>query len=130
MGQEQQESENPPLSPELEPVKHLSPRLQKKLLKREQKQRKHFRSSGKPYPIATMASSSTDMEATGSTSRSRQRLILAIASLVIVMLLALALFGIAIALHAASWIFFALLLVVVLLAVVAVVINIVFNRKI
>ena len=132
MEQEQQEFENSPLSPELEPVKHLSPRLQKKLLKREQKQRKHFRSSGKPYPIATMASSSTSMEApaTGSTLRSRQRLILALASLAIVMLLALALIGIAIATHATGWIFFSILFVVVLFAVAAIVINIVFSRKI
>ena len=132
MEQEQQESENPPLSPELEPVKHLSPRLQKKLLKREEKQRKHFRSSGKSFPITTMASSSTSMEApvAGATLRSRQRLMLAIASLVIVMLLALALIGVAIAIHATGWIFFSILFVIVLFVVAAVIINIVFNRKI
>jgi hypothetical protein len=33
--------------PNLEPVKHLSSRLQQKLVKREYRQRKQFRSSGK-----------------------------------------------------------------------------------
>lgn len=39
------------LSPSLEPVKHLSCGLQRKLLKRIDKQSKHFRSSGKSYPL-------------------------------------------------------------------------------
>jgi cation transport ATPase len=131
MEQEQQEPEKPLLSPDLEPVKHLSPRLQRKLLKREQKQRKHFRSLGKPYPLVTMASSSTSMEApaTGSTLRSRQRLILAIASLITVMLLALALVGIVIATHAAGWIFSSILFVIAMFIAAAVVINILFSRK-
>ena len=40
-----------PLHPSLEPVQHLSEKLQRKLLKRVKKQREHFRSSGKPYPL-------------------------------------------------------------------------------
>ena len=40
-----------PIHPSLEPVQHLSEKLQHKLLKRAKKQRKHFRSSGKPYPV-------------------------------------------------------------------------------
>ncbi len=39
-----------PIHPSLEPVQHLSEKLQRKLLKRAKKQRKHFRSSGKPIP--------------------------------------------------------------------------------
>lgn len=35
----------------LSPVSHLSPALQKKLLRREKRQRKHFRSSGTPTPL-------------------------------------------------------------------------------
>jgi len=128
MEREQKEAEN---SLNLEPVKHLSPRLQRKLLKREQKQRKHFRSSGKPYPLVTVQSSSTGMEAPAGRYplRGRQRLALAIASLIIVMLLAFGLVGIAVATHAASWIVFLILLVVVLFTSAAVIINIVFNRK-
>ena len=131
MEQEQQKPENPPLSPELDPVKHLSPRLQRKLLKREQKQRKHFRSSGKSYPLATMQSSSTGMEApaTGSTVRSRQRLILAIASLSVILLLTLGLVGIAVATHAATWVVFLIIFVIVLFTAAAIIINVVFNRK-
>jgi len=46
----------------LEPVKHLSSSFQRKLLKRVDKQRKHFRSSGKPYPLVTMQSPSLSTE--------------------------------------------------------------------
>jgi len=128
MEREQKEAEN---SLNLEPVKHLSPRLQRKLLKREQKQRKHFRSSGKPYPLVTVQSSSTGMEAPTwrYPLRARQRLALAIASLVIVMLLAFGLVGIVIATHAASWVVFLILLVVVLFTSAVVIVNIVVNRK-
>lgn len=48
------EPDNMPLGPALEPVKHLSPGFQRKLLRRAHKQRKHFRSSGKSYPLASM----------------------------------------------------------------------------
>ena len=40
-----------PIHSALEPVQHLSEKLQRKLLKRATKQYKHFRSSGKPYPL-------------------------------------------------------------------------------
>ena len=50
------------LSQSLEPVKHLSSSLQRKLLKRVDKQRKQFRSSGKPYPLITMQSPSLSTE--------------------------------------------------------------------
>jgi hypothetical protein len=43
-----------PLSPSLEPVKHLSFSFQRKLMKRADKQRKHFRSSGASYPLVSM----------------------------------------------------------------------------
>ena len=128
MAQEQKEPEN---SPNLEPVQHLSPRLQRKLLKREQRQRKHFRSSGKPYPLVAAQSSSTGMEVPpgGSVLRARQRLTLAIASLVIVMLLTVGLVGIAVATHPAGWVVFLLIFILVLFTSSAVIINIVFNRK-
>ena len=54
--------QNALLSPSLEPVKHLSSSFQRKLLKRVDKQRKHFRSSGKPYPLVTMQSPSLSTE--------------------------------------------------------------------
>jgi hypothetical protein len=47
-----------PLSQSLEPVKHLSSSYQRKLLKRVDKQRKRFRSSGKPYPLVSLQYSS------------------------------------------------------------------------
>jgi len=46
------------LSQSLEPVKHLSSSFQCKLLKRVDKQRKRFRSSGKPYPLVSLQCSS------------------------------------------------------------------------
>ncbi len=42
------------LSPSLEPVQHLSCSFQRKLMKRVDKQRKRFRSSGKSYPLVSM----------------------------------------------------------------------------
>ena len=51
-----------PLSQSLEPVKHLSSGFQRKLLKRVDKQQKHFRSSGKPYPLVCLHSSSLATE--------------------------------------------------------------------
>lgn len=42
------------LSPSLEPVQHLSCSFQRKLMKRVDKQRRHFRSSGKPYPLVSL----------------------------------------------------------------------------
>ena len=39
------------LSPSLEPVKHLSGNFQRKLIKRADKQSKHFRSSGTAFPV-------------------------------------------------------------------------------
>ena len=128
MEQEQKEAKN---SVNLEPVQHLSPRLQRKLLKREQKQRKHFRSSGKSYPFvsAQSVSTSTEVPAGRYSSRARQRLILAIASLVIVMLLTLGLIGFAIATHPAIWIMLLMLFILVLFISAAISINIVFNRK-
>jgi hypothetical protein len=50
------------LSPSLEPVKHLSPGFQRKLVKRVDKQRKQFRSSGKPYPLVSVQSPSLSPE--------------------------------------------------------------------
>jgi hypothetical protein len=123
---------NSPLSPSLEPVKHLSARLQRKLVKRVKKQRKRYRSSGKPYPLV-MNMPGTEEQRSGpawaSSFASRQRVPLAIASLVLVMLLTLGLVGIAAATHAANWIGFLILVVVVLFTAAAVIINIVLNRK-
>lgn len=42
------------LSISIEPVQHLSVSFQRKLMKRAVKQRKHFRSSGKSYPLVSM----------------------------------------------------------------------------
>ncbi len=55
------------LSPSLEPVKHLSSSFQRKLLKRVDKQRKQFRSSGKPYPLVQSPSLTTENQMQGST---------------------------------------------------------------
>ncbi len=49
-------------SSSLEPVEHLSLRLQRKLLKRVDKQQKRFRSSGKPYPLIIVQGPSGGME--------------------------------------------------------------------
>ena len=54
--------QNALLSPSLEPVKHLSSSFQCKLLKRVDKQRKRFRSSGKPYPLVSLQCSSLATE--------------------------------------------------------------------
>ncbi len=54
--------ENSLLDPSLEPVEHLSLSFQRKLQKRVQKQRKRFRSSGKPYPLVTVLRMSLSME--------------------------------------------------------------------
>ncbi len=50
------------LSQSLEPVKHLGSSFQRKLLKRVDKQRKQFRSSGKPYPLVTLQCPSLSTE--------------------------------------------------------------------
>ena len=130
MEREQKEAEN---SLNLEPIKHLSPRLQRKLLKREQRQRKRFRSTGKPYPLVSAQSpfngDKLSVPAGGSSLTTGRRLTLAIASLVMLMLLTFGLVGIAVATHAASWVVFPILFVLVLFASAAVIINIVFNRK-
>jgi hypothetical protein len=62
MARKQNRPENSLLDPSLEPVEHLSSSLQRKLLKRVQKQRKHFRSSGKAYPLVTALSMSESTE--------------------------------------------------------------------
>ncbi len=54
--------QNALLSPSLEPVKHLSSSFQRELLKREYKQRRRFRSSGKPYPLICIQSPSMGTE--------------------------------------------------------------------
>ena len=59
--------QNALLSPSLEPVKHLSSSFQRKLLKRVDKQRKQFRSSGKPYPLVQSPSLTTENQMQGST---------------------------------------------------------------
>jgi len=127
---------NSHFAPYLEPVKHLSSRLQQKLVKRESRQRKRFRSSGKPYPLAM----DMDMDRNGNEEKrsvpasapsltTGQRLALAIASLVMVMLLTFGLVGIAAATHADNGVGFLILFVVALFTSATVVINIVFNRK-
>ena len=125
---------NSHFSPFLEPVKHLSSRLQQKLVKREARQRKRFRSSGKPYPLDMGMDLHGNEEkrsvpAWVSSLTTGQRLALAIASLVMVLLLALGLIGLAAATHAANWVGFLILFVVILFATAAVVINIMINRK-
>lgn len=125
-------SKNSPLSPSLEPVKHLSARLQRKLIKRVKKQRKRYRSSGKPYPLVmNMPGTEEKLSEPAWTSSftTGQRVALAIASLVLVMLLTLGLVGIAAATHAAEGIRFLILVVVALLTAAAVIINLVVNRK-
>ncbi len=120
------------LSPSLEPVKHLSTRLQRKLVKRVKKQRKQYRSSGKPYPLV-MNRTGTEETPAGpawaSSLTTGQRVALAIASLVLLLLLTLGLVGIAAATHAANGIGFLILVVVALFTAAAVIINIVLNRK-
>lgn len=116
----------------LEPVKHLSERLQQKLVKREKRQRKSFRSSGKPYPLV-MDMPGTEEKlpepASASSFTTGQRVVLAIASLVLVMLLTFGLVGIAAATHAANGIGFLILVVVALFTSAAVLINLMLNRK-
>jgi hypothetical protein len=123
---------NSRVSPDLEPVKHLSARLQKKLVKRASRQRKRFRSSGKPYPLA-MDMPGTEEQGSGRAAASSltpgQRVAIAIASLILVILLTLGLVGIAAATHAPNWIAFLILVVVALLTSAAVIINILLNRK-
>src|SRR6266487_6302529 len=85
--------------PNLEPVKHLSSPLQRKLNKREYRQRKRFRSSGKPYPLTLDMDKNGNEEelsvpASGPSLTTGQRLALAITSLVMVMLLTFVLVGI------------------------------------
>jgi hypothetical protein len=58
MAEKQRDNNNSLSTSSLEPVKHLSPRLQQKLLKREYKQQKQFRSSGKSYPLVISKSQS------------------------------------------------------------------------
>ena len=58
----QKESKKELLAPSLAPVKRLSTSFQRKLMKRVDKQRKYFRSSGKPYPLVTMESPSLGIE--------------------------------------------------------------------
>ena len=123
---------NSHFAPYLEPVKHLSSRLQQKLVKRESRQRKRFRSSGKPYPLAMDMNGNEEkssVPASASSVTTGQRVALAIASLVMVMLLTFGLVGIAAATHAANWVGFLILIVVALFTSAAVVINIMFNRK-
>jgi len=131
---EQKVPKNSHFAPYLEPVKHLSSRLQQKLVKRESRQRKRFRSSGKPYPLAMDMDmhgkeEKRSVPASASSLTTGQRLALAIASLVMVMLLTFGLVGIAAATHAANGVGFLILFVVALFTFAAVVINIVFNRK-
>jgi nitrite reductase/ring-hydroxylating ferredoxin subunit len=51
MARKEKKSHNSNPSSSLEPVERLSPRLQKKLIKRVSKQQKNYRSSGKRYPL-------------------------------------------------------------------------------
>jgi hypothetical protein len=116
----------------LESVKHLSSRLQRKLAKREYRQRKRFRSSGKPYPLAMDMNGDEEelsVPASGYSLTRGQRLALAIASLAMVMLLTFGLAGIAAVMHAANWVGFLILFVAALFTSAAVIINNVFNRK-
>ena len=62
MARKQKDPHSSHPSSALEPVEHLSSRLQRKLLKRVDKQQKHYRSSGKPYPLVMVQSPSRDME--------------------------------------------------------------------
>ncbi len=62
MARKQKDPHSSHPSSSLEPVEHLSSRLQRKLLKRVDKQQKHYRSSGKPYPLVIVQSPSRDME--------------------------------------------------------------------
>ena len=113
-------------------MKHLSARLQQKLVKRASRQRKRFRSSGKPYPLALdMPGTEETPSGPGGASSltTGQRVALAIASLALVMLLTLGLVGIAAATHAANGIVFLILVAVALFTSAAVIINIVLNRK-
>jgi nitrite reductase/ring-hydroxylating ferredoxin subunit len=62
MARKQKDPHSSHPSSSLEPVEHLSSRLQRKLLKRVDKQQKHYRSSGKPYPLVMVQSPSRDMQ--------------------------------------------------------------------
>ena len=67
--------------------------------------------------------------AAGTIPSAGQRLALALASLVMLMLMTFGLIGIAAALQAPSWVIIPILFILVLFSAVAVIINIVFNRK-
>lgn len=122
---------NSRVSSSLEPVKHLSVRLQHKLVKRASRQLKRFRSSGEPYPLAMDMPGTESGPTAASSLTTGQRVALAIASLVVVMLLTLGLVAIAAATHAASGIAFLILILVVvaLFTSAAVIVNILLNRK-
>jgi len=53
-----------PLDPSLEPVQHLSPGLQRKLIKRVNKQQHHYRSSGGAMPHVHLEKENEDIGAT------------------------------------------------------------------
>jgi nitrite reductase/ring-hydroxylating ferredoxin subunit len=62
MARKQKKPHNSNPSSSLEPVEHLSSRLQKKLLKRVDKQQKRYRSSGKRYPLVIVQGTTKAME--------------------------------------------------------------------
>jgi nitrite reductase/ring-hydroxylating ferredoxin subunit len=61
MARKQKDPQSSHPSSSLEPVQHLSSRLQRKLLRRVDKQQKHYRSSGKPYPLIMVHRPSRNM---------------------------------------------------------------------
>ncbi len=65
----------------------------------------------------------------GASLTAGQRLILAIASLVMIMIMTFGLVGIAVATHAPTWVILPILFILTLFTAAAVIINIVFNRK-
>ena len=125
---------NSPDSSSLEPVKHLSTRLQQKLVRRVKKQRKRFRSSGQPYPLVMDMPGTEEKLPAPATASSyitgqRQRVAFAIASLVLVMLLTFGLAWIAAATHAANGIWLLIIIVVALFISAAVLFNLLLSCK-
>src|SRR5215470_19480274 len=62
MARKQKDPQSSHPSSSLEPVQHLSSRTQRKLNKRTDKQQKHYRSSGKPYPLIMVHGPSRNMK--------------------------------------------------------------------
>jgi hypothetical protein len=80
-------------------------------------------------PRSNMYGEKLSAQAISTAATAGQRLALAIVSLAMLMLTIFGLIGVAVATNAPSWAIFPIILIIVLFSAVAVIINIVFNRK-